>query len=68
MTTPELEAIRCKKPLVDGHKDINLGTLQVTYRPELSSFLSNGTSDGRTLHFTLGVDNLEIISLVPGSR
>lgn len=28
-----------------------------TYGPKLSSLLSDGTGDGGTLHFTLGVDN-----------
>jgi hypothetical protein len=31
-----------------------------TYRPELSSLLTDGASDGRTLHLTLGVDDLRI--------
>lgn len=32
-------------------------SLEKTYRPELSSLLSDGAGDGRTLHLTLGVDD-----------
>ena len=53
ITTPELEAIRCDMSvmpanIVNGY----------TYRPELRSLLTHRTSDGRTLHLALGVDNL----------
>jgi len=34
----------------------------ITYRPELSSLLSNWASDGRTLHFTFWIDNLYTVS------
>lgn len=30
----------------------------MTYGPELSSLLTDGTSDGGSLHLTLGVDDL----------
>lgn len=29
----------------------------ISYRPELSGLLSDGASDGGTLHLTLGVDD-----------
>lgn len=35
-----------------------LGKLRCTYWPELSSLLSDGSSDSRSLHLSLGVDNL----------
>ena len=36
-----------------------------TYRPELSGLLSDRASDGRALHFTLGVDDLHVVSPCP---
>ena len=52
MTTPELEAIRCGR--VSAEKT---GAGRATYRPQLGGLLCDGTSDGRALHLTLGVDD-----------
>lgn len=35
----------------------------ITYGPELSSFLSDGTGNGGTLHLTLGVDDNSCVVL-----
>lgn len=52
MTTPELEAIRC----YHQHSSFS-PTSANTHRPKLSSLLTNRTSDGRSLHLTLWIDN-----------
>jgi hypothetical protein len=52
MTTPELEAIRCGA--VSAEKTC---AGRATYRPQLGGLLCDGTSDGRALHLTLGVDD-----------
>jgi hypothetical protein len=36
-----------------------------TYRPKLSGLLTDGASDGRALHLTLGVDNLRTTNQYP---
>lgn len=46
---PKMLAFRETKVDVDGG---------CAYGPELSSLLSDGASDGGTLHLTLGVDDL----------
>jgi hypothetical protein len=57
MTTPELEAIRYSTNISIAQTYM-LSRSGNTYRPELSSLLSDGASDGRALHLTLGVDDL----------
>lgn len=56
MTTPELLAIRCGGRVSSVAQVC--GEWFVTYGPQLSSLLTNGASDGRALHLTLGVDDL----------
>lgn len=65
MTTPEFEAIRCMVDIsVCGLTGASVEVVVVlrleTYRPQLGGFLADRASDGRALHFTLGVDDLSV--------
>jgi len=61
ITTPELEAIRCGRCISIAWKTIRSRSWR-TYGPKLSGLLTDGASDGRTLHLTLGVDDLRTTS------
>lgn len=56
MTTPELLAIRWRRNVRICGFSKRKGS---TYGPQLSSLLADGASDGRALHLTLGVDDLQ---------